>query len=255
MNIYEAIGSIMKKGVAIGKEKKNQQQNFMYRGIDDVMNVFQPLMSEAGIFMVPEVLEAKREERQTARGGNLIYSILKVRYTFYAEDGSNVSAVVVGEGMDSGDKASNKAMAVAMKYAMFQTFCIPTEEMPDPDAETPPSNRPQQPAPQRPQQPQQQPVRNQEALRQQQLSRQQTQQQAPKQPRQTPPPPDVQPGPEEAEDGYYYCKDCGQIISDVTLQNGQHLSPKEVAVMGMQNFGDQICYSCGAARMKARRAG
>ena len=255
MNIYEAIGSIMKKGVAIGKEKRNQQQNFMYRGIDDVMNVFQPLMSEAGIFMVPDVLEAKREERQSSRGGNLIYSILKVRYTFYAEDGSSVSAVVIGEGMDSGDKASNKAMAVAMKYAMFQTFCIPTEEMPDPDAETPPPSRPQQPAPQRPQQPQQQPVRNQEALRQQQLSRQQTQQQAPKQPRQTPPPPDVQPGPEEAEDGYYYCKDCGQIISDVTLQNGQHLSPKEVAVMGMQNFGDQLCYSCGAARMKARRAG
>ena len=244
MNIYEAIGSIMKKGVAIGKEKRNQQQNFMYRGIDDVMNVFQPLMSEAGIFMVPEVLEAKREERQSSRGGNLIYSILKVRYTFYAEDGSNVSAVVIGEGMDSGDKASNKAMAVAMKYAMFQTFCIPTEEMPDPDAETPPPSRPQPT-----QQPQ--PVRNQEALRQQQLSRQQ----APKQPRQAPPPPDVQPGPEEAEDGYYYCKDCGQIITDVRLQNGQHLSPKEVAVMGMQNFGDQICYNCGAARMKARRAG
>jgi len=265
MNIYEAIGSIMKKGVAIGKEKRNQQQNFMYRGIDDVMNVFQPLMSEAGIFMVPEVLEAKREERQSSRGGNLIYSILKVRYTFYAEDGSNVSAVVVGEGMDSGDKASNKAMAVAMKYAMFQTFCIPTEEMPDPDAETPPPSRPQptqqptrptQQAPQ-PTQPTQQPqpVRNQEALRQQQLSRQQSQQQAPKQPRQAPPPPDVQPGPEEAEDGYYYCKDCGQIITDVRLQNGQHLSPKEVAVMGMQNFGDQICYNCGAARMKARRAG
>lgn len=260
MNIYEAIGSIMKKGVAIGKEKKNQQQNFMYRGIDDVMNVFQPLMSEAGIFMVPEVLEAKREERQSSRGGNLIYSILKVRYTFYAEDGSSVSAVVIGEGMDSGDKASNKAMAVAMKYAMFQTFCIPTEEMPDPDAETPPPSRPQptqQPTrPTQPTQPTQpQPVRNQEALRQQQMSRQQAQQQTPKQPRQAPPPPDVQPGPEEAEDGYYYCKDCGQIISDVKLQNGQHLSPKEVAVMGMQNFGDQLCYSCGAARMKARRAG
>jgi len=266
MNIYEAIGSIMKKGVAIGKEKRNQQQNFMYRGIDDVMNVFQPLMSEAGIFMVPEVLEAKREERQSSRGGNLIYSILKVRYTFYAEDGSNVSAVVIGEGMDSGDKASNKAMAVAMKYAMFQTFCIPTEEMPDPDAETPPPSRPQptqqptrptQQAPQ-PTQPTQQPqpVRNQEALRQQQLSRQQSQQQAPKQPRQTPPPPDVQPGPTEAEDGYYYCDDCNQIISDVNLQNGQHLSPKEVVLMSMQNFnGAQLCYNCGAARMKARRAG
>lgn len=238
MNIYEAIGSIMKKGVAIGKEKRNQQQNFMYRGIDDVMNVFQPLMSEVGIFMVPEVLDAKREERQSSRGGNLIYSILKVRYTFYAEDGSNVSAVVVGEGMDSGDKASNKAMAVAMKYAMFQTFCIPTEEMPDPDAETPPVSIPQpvpQPLPQQAPAPAPKPMGR-------QASRQA-------------PPPDVKPEPMEAEDGYYYCKDCGQIISGKRLSNGQVLSPKDVAVMGMQNTGDQVCWACGAARMKARQQG
>lgn len=37
--------------------------------------------------------------------------------------------------MDSGDKATNKAMAIAFKYACFQVFCIPTEEMKDPDAE------------------------------------------------------------------------------------------------------------------------
>ena len=37
--------------------------------------------------------------------------------------------------MDSGDKATNKAMSIAFKYACFQTFCIPTEEMVDPDAE------------------------------------------------------------------------------------------------------------------------
>lgn len=142
MNIYAAIADIMKEGYAIGKNKKNPQQGFMYRGIDDVMNVFQPLMASRGIFMVPEVLDAQREERQTAKGTNLIYSVLTVRYTFYAEDGSSVSAVVVGEGMDSGDKATNKAMAVAMKYALFQTFCIPTEEMKDPDAETPPESKP-----------------------------------------------------------------------------------------------------------------
>lgn len=135
MNIYEAIADIMKDGYAISKDKKNPQQGFMYRGIDDVMNEFQPRMAARGIFVVPEVLEASREERQSSRGGNLIFSILKVRYTFYASDGSSVSAVVIGEGMDSGDKASNKALAVAMKYAMFQVFCIPTEEMQDPDGE------------------------------------------------------------------------------------------------------------------------
>ena len=146
MNIYEAIADIMREGYAITKSKRNPQQGFMYRGIDDVMNAFQPLMAERGIFVVPEVLEHTREERQTSKGATLIYSILKIRYTFYASDGSNISAVVIGEGMDSGDKASNKALAVGMKYAMFQVFCIPTEELIDPDSETPPQNHPQ-PAP------------------------------------------------------------------------------------------------------------
>ncbi|MBQ3406688.1 MAG: ERF family protein, partial [Lachnospiraceae bacterium] len=60
MNIFEAITYIMNMGYAVGKDRKNEQQRFFYRGIDDVMNVFQPLMAEAGIFIVPEVLEAKR---------------------------------------------------------------------------------------------------------------------------------------------------------------------------------------------------
>ena len=82
----------------------------------------------------------------TNKGGTILYSMLKIKYTFYAEDGTNVSAVVIGEGMDSGDKASNKAMAIAMKYAFFQVFCIPTEEMKDPDAETSEPSRPKEPA-------------------------------------------------------------------------------------------------------------
>jgi len=47
-----------------------------------------------------------------------------------------VSAVIIGEGMDSGDKASNKALAVGLKYACFQMFMIPTEDMIDPDSES-----------------------------------------------------------------------------------------------------------------------
>ena len=81
------------------------------------------------------MIDQKREERQTNRGGNLIYSVCTVRYTFYAKDGSSVQCVVVGEGMDSGDKATNKAMSIAFKYACFQVFCIPTEEMKDPDTQ------------------------------------------------------------------------------------------------------------------------
>ena len=135
MNIYETIAAVMREIGAVGKNSKNPQQGFMYRGIDAVMNELNPAMKKYGMFVVPEILEQTREERTTSKGGLLIYSICKIKYTFYAQDGSNVSAIVVGEGMDSGDKSTNKAMSVAFKYACFQVFCIPTEEMVDPDGE------------------------------------------------------------------------------------------------------------------------
>lgn len=142
--IYGAICSAMSEIGAICKNERNKQQGFMYRGVDAVYSSLQPVLIKNRIFVSPEVLEQIREDRTTAKGTNLIYSILKVRFTFYAEDGSSVSAVVIGEGMDSGDKASNKAMSVAFKYACFEVFCIPTEEPVDPDSETPDPSRPVQ---------------------------------------------------------------------------------------------------------------
>lgn len=149
--IYQAIIGVMADIGAIGKDKKNAQQGFKYRGVDDVMNALQPVMVKHGLFVVPEIIDQRREERQTSRGSNLIYSVCTVRYTFYAKDSSSVQCVVVGEGMDSGDKATNKAMSIAFKYACFQVFCIPTEEMKeiptnmdDPDAEIAPQSKPEE---------------------------------------------------------------------------------------------------------------
>jgi hypothetical protein len=136
MNIYKALITISKEVGAIGKTSVNKTQGFAYRGIDSVMNALSPIMAKNNVIAVPEVLEMQREERQTKNGGNLIYTTLKVKYTFIADDGSSVSAVVIGEGMDSGDKSSNKALSVAFKYACFQIFCIPTEEMIDADSES-----------------------------------------------------------------------------------------------------------------------
>lgn len=134
--IYGLIAQAMRDVGAIGKDSVNQQQKYKFRGIDAVYNALNPVMSKLGLFVCPEILEHRREERTNTNGTVLKYSILTIKYTMYAPDGSNVSCVVVGEGMDSGDKASNKAMSVALKYACFQLFMIPTEEMVDPDAET-----------------------------------------------------------------------------------------------------------------------
>ncbi len=134
--IFQLIPAIMGEIDAVGKNKKNQVQGFMYRGIDDVMNAINPALVKYKVFIVPEVLEQSREERKTNKGTPLLYSICKMKFKFCAEDGSCVEAITIGEGMDSGDKATNKAMAIAFKYACFQIFCIPTEEMKDPDSDS-----------------------------------------------------------------------------------------------------------------------
>lgn len=142
--IYQLIPKAMQKVGAIGKDSVNKTQGFKYRGIDAVYNALNPVMAELGLFIVPEILDHRREERESEKTYDgkitktiLKYSILTIRYTMFAPDGSSVSCTVVGEGMDSGDKASNKAMSVAMKYACFQLFMIPTEETAiDPDQES-----------------------------------------------------------------------------------------------------------------------
>ena len=121
---------------AIGKNKKNQQQGFNYRGIDDVYNALNPLLAKHGVFTAPEAMSISRETLTNQKGTTLHFSIVTMKHKFYAEDGTSVDTIVVGEGMDSGDKATNKAMAIAHKYALFQIFCIPTVDMPDPDAES-----------------------------------------------------------------------------------------------------------------------
>lgn len=136
MNIYESIAAVQAGIDFIGKDKQVQSGgSYKYRGVDQVLNTLHPLFAKYKIFAVPEVIDIlTREQRETKSGGIMLYQVLKVKYTFYAEDGSSVSAIVVGEAMDSGDKVSNKCMSVAYKYACFQILSIPTEETTqDPD--------------------------------------------------------------------------------------------------------------------------
>ena len=137
MKVYSAIAAVMSdlSKIGIGKEKKNQQQGFMYRGVDDVMNALAPIISKHGLVILPRVTKRDVIERQSKSGGALFYVTLDMEFDFVAaEDGSkHIVGPIIGEAMDSGDKASNKAMSIAYKYACFQAFCIPTEA--DPDAE------------------------------------------------------------------------------------------------------------------------
>lgn len=134
--IFEKIPLVMAEIGAIGKDRQNAQQGYKFRGIDDLYNAANAALTKHGVFTVPLVLDMKREERQTQKGGTLLYTILTVKYLFYATDGSFFEAITVGEAMDSGDKSCNKAMSAAQKYALLQVFAIPTEEPKDTEHET-----------------------------------------------------------------------------------------------------------------------
>jgi hypothetical protein len=125
--IFDLIPKVMKEIGAVGKDRKNPQQNYSFRGIDDFYNAVQPALCRHGVFIVPTVIEQNRQDRQTKSGTNMIYTVLTVKHVFYAPDGSSIEAVTVGEAMDSGDKSANKAMSAAMKYALIEVFSIPTE--------------------------------------------------------------------------------------------------------------------------------
>lgn len=135
-NINKAILSVMKDIGTIGKDKQNKSQGYQYRGVDDVMNALYPALVDNGVFIIPKVLETKREERTSTSGSHLIFTTCKMSYTFCADDDSKIEVIMCGEGMDSGDKSMNKAMSAAYKYACFQLFCIPTEDLKDPDMDT-----------------------------------------------------------------------------------------------------------------------
>lgn len=124
--IFKQIPKIMADIVAIEK-KESDSVKYKFRAIDDMYNALHDILAKHKVFTVPVVLDERTEERKSRQGGVLIYRILKIRYIFYAEDGSRFSSTVIGEAFDSGDKAANKSMSAAHKYALIQIFCIPTE--------------------------------------------------------------------------------------------------------------------------------
>lgn len=139
MEVYKAINVVQAELAreGISKVRRNQQQGYNFRGIDDVYNAVSPLLAKAGLVILPRVLGRDCVERTNAKGTALFYVTVEVEFDFVASsDGSRHTVKTFGEAMDSGDKATNKAMSAAYKYALMQAFAIPTEGDNDADATT-----------------------------------------------------------------------------------------------------------------------
>lgn len=138
MNVYQCINRVQTalNRTGISKDRTAQQgASFKFRGIDDVYNAISPLLSESGLCILPRMISRHCDERQSTSGKALFYVTVEAEFDLVsAEDGTHHTIRTFGEAMDSGDKATNKAMSAAYKYACFQAFAIPTEGDNDPDA-------------------------------------------------------------------------------------------------------------------------
>lgn len=135
--IFAQIPKIMSELGAIGKERKNTHQNYSFRGIEDMYNAINPLLVKNGVFCVPQVVEYFTETFPSKTGATSFRVLLKMNHRFYADDGSYIEVMTMGEGIDTSDKASNKATSAAMKYAFIELFSIPTEDVVDGDEDHP----------------------------------------------------------------------------------------------------------------------
>lgn len=140
--IYEKMSLVMADISSVSKNAANTGLGYKFRSIDNLINALYPALVKHGVFMVPECVSETHDIREvTRKNGNIgidKHVNLQVKYHFYAVDGSSVTVgPIPSEGLDTGDKATNKAMSAALKYALIQTFCIPTEDMEDADATTP----------------------------------------------------------------------------------------------------------------------
>lgn len=132
MKVYQAIQAVAAQMAkdGISKSRDNKQQGFKFRGIDETLNALAPVLSTHGLVILPRMVERTMVERESRNGGVLFSVVVAAEFDFVSSaDGSTHTVRTYGEAMDSGDKATNKAMSIAFKYAAFLAFCIPVEGM------------------------------------------------------------------------------------------------------------------------------
>ena len=137
-SIHEAMSKVMAEIKGVPKAGWNPSQKFAFRSIDDTVEVVHNALVKHSVTMVPNVINVERSAYTTTKGSSMTSTVVTVEFTFYAQDGSCVTATMVGESADAGDKSVSKACSMALKYALFQTFMIPTGDS-DPDSETAPA--------------------------------------------------------------------------------------------------------------------
>lgn len=140
----------------VAKDSFNREQKWNFRSIDAIMSAVSAQCAKHSLIFKPSKIADLRSEQRVSKSGSVsqLATVIAVYEVISAIDGTRETIEVVGSMMDSGDKASAKAMSMAFKYAAIQYFCIPVVGMPDGDFDSPDyGERYEAPAPSKPAEP------------------------------------------------------------------------------------------------------
>ena len=136
LNVQQAWAAVMEDVRALGKDQRNNTGGgFNFRGVDDVMNAVGPALRTHGVSVIPTAVDLRTRDAQTTTGKAAHETMVVVQYAIYGPAGDSMPGAAAGESLDSGDKATPKAMSVAYRTFLLQSLCLPTHEV-DPDAQT-----------------------------------------------------------------------------------------------------------------------
>lgn len=116
----------------VPKDGKNAFHGYSYSTEAAIVSSVRKEMALRSLLLVPSVKSVEWSAVTTAKGHAEKLCTLTVTFTVHdGENGTSLAFDVLGQGQDSGDKASYKAMTGATKYALLKLFLIPTGTDPE----------------------------------------------------------------------------------------------------------------------------
>jgi hypothetical protein len=130
--VHVAWSRVMATVGAVGKDQGGTSGiNYKFRGVDMALNVFGPACRLHGVLVLPVNVAASYRDAKTSTGKATRECTVLVTYRIVGPAGDHLDVMAAGESLDSGDKGSAKAQAVALRTLLFHAGLVPVE---DPDS-------------------------------------------------------------------------------------------------------------------------
>lgn len=142
MNIYQKMSAITQEISTVAKNLQVGEGKNQYKAVGeaDVLAAVKPVEAKHGVYSYPysrEIVESGEMIATTKYGERKsLYLRLKTIYRFVNMEKPDeyIDITTYGDGVDSQDKATGKAMTYSDKYALLKAYKIQTGDDPDQNA-------------------------------------------------------------------------------------------------------------------------